>query len=533
MSINRRQFVQSSLLAGTGLMISPLKAFTTKKTSSLLGIHPFILQNPNAVFVMKTNIDLKTNSSAIKKAGLQFGRSVFGLTDNVEDGIPLTHKIVIKPNLTCRDRSHINYTIERSMGIVTDTFFVEGIIESLKELGIASEQFYIREVNCPYDLDDGGYLAMAERTGIDLLGINTPAAELSSDKVHWVDVPSGVCFKRIPYLWPVNAPDTFLLNIAKFKAHGMGLTLCAKNLQGAIAMNYQAHCTYYGKTMQGVNPADLSSTADADILANYNRHKADGIPRWDKPGDMGGIWQETWTTRCLDNNSVSFAGLHIIEGIYGRDGNFIDGPDQEGLATDYMTNCIIFGRNQFHVDNIGHYLGGHEPGNFGLFHIAKERGMALTINPSEIALYEWLPETGAVLADLNSFQRYPLKTYYLQRDYNGQDEPYWHLVNEHYDYGVSTMNNRNTSIDNFILQQNFPNPVQNRTSINFQLPKIGHVTFEVLNENGNVIDVLVNSQLNGGDYSVIWNVSNYPSGTYIYRIRYNGYSKVRKMIVLH
>ncbi len=135
------------------------------------------------------------------------------------------------------------------MGIVTDAYFVEGIIESMKELTIAAEQFYIREVNCPDDLADGGYPEMAARTGIDLKCIDTPAANLSPSQVQWVDVPDGVWFRKIPYLWPVNAPDTFLLNIAKFKAHGMGLTLCAKNLQGTIAKNYQAHCTAYGEAM--------------------------------------------------------------------------------------------------------------------------------------------------------------------------------------------------------------------------------------------------------------------------------------------
>ena len=154
MPINRRKFVQSTFLAGAGLMVSPARSLNLRKVS-LFGINPFILQNPEAVFVMQTNVDLKTNSSAIKAAGLNFGRSVFGLTDNVESGIPLTHKVVIKPNLTCRARSHSGYTAERSMGIVTDAFFVEGVIESLKELGIASGQFYIREVNCPDDLEGG------------------------------------------------------------------------------------------------------------------------------------------------------------------------------------------------------------------------------------------------------------------------------------------------------------------------------------------------------------------------------------------
>lgn len=289
MRITRQKFIQSSVVAGAGLILTPYRSFINQMEFSSFGIHPFILQNPYAVFIMSTNINRKTDSSAIKVAGLDFGRSVFGLTDDAATGIPLTHKVVIKPNLTCRVRSHSLYTVERSMGIVTDANFVEGIIDSLKELGIAAGKFYIREVNCPDDLADGGYPDMAQRTGIDLQGIDTPVTELSPDKVQWVDVPDGVCFKRIPYLWPVNAPDTFLLNISKFKAHGMGLTLCAKNLQVTIAMNYQAHCTRYGYTMYGVNPSDLNPNANADILATIWRDMNLVIL-----GSSIWPWSETW-----------------------------------------------------------------------------------------------------------------------------------------------------------------------------------------------------------------------------------------------
>jgi hypothetical protein len=533
MPINRRQFVQSSLFAGAGLMLTPYRSFSNAKVSSYFGIHPFILQNPEAVFVMTTQVNMKTNSTAIKGAGLDFGRSVFGLTDDSVNGIPLTHKVVIKPNLTCRQRGSTSYSILRSMGIVTDAYFVEGIVESLKELGIASGQFYVREVNCPEDLADGGYLDLATRTGIDVKAIDTPAAQLSPDKIVWKDVPDGVWFKRIPYLWPVNAPDTLLLNISKLKAHGMGLTLCAKNLQGTIAMNYQAHCTSYGDPMYGVNPADLNPTANADILANYNRHVANGIPRWDRPGKTGGIWQETWATRCLDNNSVTFAGLHIIEGIYGRDGNFMEGPNSQDLANDYMTNYIVFGRNQFHVDNIGHYLGGHEPGNFGLLHMAKERGMASTINPSEIALYHWDPETGATLADLSGFQRYPLKTYYLQRDYNGQTEPYWHMVDEAYDYGATGIHDIPGKVNDFSIGRNYPNPVENTTSIDFNIPRNGHVSIEIINDKGQIMEVLADKQISSGSHTVTWNGKNYPAGLYVCRMRFEGSAAIQKVMVLH
>jgi hypothetical protein len=533
MTITRRQFLQSSLVAGAGLMFGPAKNSINGTKSSFFSVNPFILRNPDSVFIMKTDVDRKTNSSAIKSAGLEFGRSVFGLSDNPDDGIPLTHKIVIKPNLTCRARGSSLYTIERSMGIVTDVFFVEGIIESLKELSIPAGQFYIREVNCADDFSDGGYIQMAARTGIDLKGIDTPAKDLSPDLVQWVDVPNGVWFKKIPYLWPVNAPETFLLNISKFKAHGMGLTLCSKNLQGTIAYNYQAHCTKYGINMNGVNANHISPSANEDILANYNRHVHKSIPRWDRPGSTGGLWQETWATRCLDNNSVTFAGLHIIEGIYGRDGNFLEGPNSQNLANDYMTNYIIFGRNQFYVDIIGHYLAGHEPGNFGLFHMALERGMITTFNPKDIPVYEWNAGEGQSLADLTSFQRYPLKTYYLQRDYNGQTEPYWHLVNEPYYYNATGIDTLPYDPANFYLKQNFPNPVLNTTTLAFHIPGNGHVKLEILNNYGQVIDLLVNKQLSFGEHTITWNSRNNPSGFYVCRLQFEGSSRTQKMMVLH
>lgn len=93
------------MLAGAGLVMSPDNCLCDEKASAYFGIHPFILMNQDAVFIMKTNVDVKTNSSAIKKAGLDFGRSVFCATDDEVNGIPLNNKVVIKPNLTCRART--------------------------------------------------------------------------------------------------------------------------------------------------------------------------------------------------------------------------------------------------------------------------------------------------------------------------------------------------------------------------------------------------------------------------------------------
>lgn len=532
MTQNRRSFIRASTIAGSGLMLNPLRALDRQfiNAESLIGVHPFIFDNEDAVFIMKTDVDVKTNASAIKQAGLSFGRSVFGLTDDPDNGAPLTDKVVIKPNLTCRGKWDADYTTERSMGVVTDSNFTEGIIESLKELEISASQIYAREVNCPEDLAEGGYIDMAERTGIDLKGIDTPYSDLTPDQLQWMDVEDGLYFNRIPFLWPVNSPDSWLLNIAKLKTHSMGLTLCAKNIQGTIAMNYQKHCSVHGSHLD-ILEQDIQANAFTSIENNYNRHVADGVPRWDKPGQEGGIWMETWASRCLDNNSVTKAGLHVIEGVYGRDGHFIDGPN-DGLANDYMTNVIIFGLNPFYVDIVGHWIGGHEPGNFGLFHMALERGEVSTINPANIPVYEWDADTGAELKDLDEFQRQPLKTNYLQKDYDGGSEDYWHMVDEDFDYSSVSGAINKLSPFPFNLGGNFPNPFSENTHIPFQIQKAGHVYIEVINELGKTVDVLENRKMIPGNHMITWNSSNFPAGLYLCRMQFGGMLKSSKMLLI-
>lgn len=531
--LNRRSFIRSSLVTGSGLMLSPLPAWSRygKAAGSLMGVHPFIQDHPDAVFIMRTDVDVKTNSAAMKEAGLSFGSSVFGLTDDPVHGVPLTNRFAIKPNLTCRFRWHDNYTVEGSMGIVTDAHFTEGIVESMKELSIGASQIHMREVNCPEDLEDGGYNAMALRTGIDLQCIETPYDQLDPSQITWSEVENGKYFRRLPHIWPVNAPDTWLLNIAKLKTHAMGLTLCAKNLQGSIVKNYQQHCGNWGEPLN-VNSADVQTNAFSNIESNYNTHLSQGIPRWNRPGhSSGGIWMETWASRCLDNNAVTTAGLHIIEGIYGRDGHFIDGPNG-GLANDYMTNYIIFGLNPFYTDIIGHWIGGHEPGNFGLFHMAREDGRISTFNPANIKVYEWDPESGATYRHLSAFERHPLKTMYLRKDYNGNNEDYWHMVDEHFDYAAFGDPSTDVPSKNFSLGANYPNPASHRTSIPFQLVKGADVRMEIIDASGALADVLVDDYLPAGSHMVSWNCQNHPAGLYLYQMRTGGKTLHGKVMVV-
>ncbi len=527
--VTRRNFVKTLSAAGTLSMIDPMIAFPRSLSGqSGYGINSFIENNPDAVFIMRTEVTSKFNSSQKLLAGQQFAQHVFVPKSPEEGGFQLSNDLLIKPNLTCRYSFDKRYTVDGTMGIQTDCYFMEGIINQLLDLGLSGNKIAFRETNCPEDFDDGGYLDLATRKGLSIADRSAPIGTIDEQFINWVDIPEGVFFNRIPYLAPAHSPNSPILNVAKFKTHSMGVTGCAKNIQGLNALPYVRHCTEYQNEME-VHPDHIQANAKEQIMNNYNRRK-DIVPRWDRPERNGGLWQETWATRCLDNNSVTKPALNIIEGIYGRDGHFINGP-HSGLAKDFMANVIIFGKNAFHVDNIAHYLAGHEPGNFGLFHMALERNMLTIMDPRKIPVYEWFSNGTAELTPIEDFERTPLKTMYLTRDYNGQTEDRWHLVDEPFDYSGFSSDHELPLYGN--LAQNYPNPASGITQIEYSLVNPGHASIEIFDLQMRRVAVLTDKTHLPGAHFVTWNTHQVPAGQYIYRLTSRGISESKRMLVIH
>jgi uncharacterized protein (DUF362 family) len=413
----------------------------------LFSLHPFLQAHPEAVFVKRTSVETKTDAAAKRDGGVQLARELFVL--GTASGIPLSHLMAIKANVTCTSGKG---NTPQGMGIITDVHLVEGVIEGLKGLGFPTDGIHLHEGNwlndgyCATDLAATGYPEMAKRTGIHLLDlpggrdITQQSLDTLKDgqEVIWKDCPSGVVFKRIGYVAPYNQADSWLLNIAKFKAHGMGMSLAVKNLQGMCVSPHVHFCEGVSETLKHL-PAirsDFQPDLEEHVAALHAQHVKAGIARWDRPGRdwNSGYGMEMWAQRTCDSLSVTKAGLSIIEGIYGRNGNgFLEGPGPGGVAQDFMANLLIFGVDPFRVDIIATWLAGHEPGNMGLFHIAKERGLSTVVNPMEIPVYLW-SDGEPRLASLAGFERVPLQTYYLQRDYNGQHEPLYPLVDERCSY---------------------------------------------------------------------------------------------------
>ncbi|HMQ69818.1 MAG TPA: T9SS type A sorting domain-containing protein [Ignavibacteria bacterium] len=71
----------------------------------------------------------------------------------------------------------------------------------------------------------------------------------------------------------------------------------------------------------------------------------------------------------------------------------------------------------------------------------------------------------------------------------------------------------------FNLNQNFPNPFNPVTSIDFELPFTGNTELTVFDINGKTVDVLINGSKPAGKYSVSFNAANLPSGVYLYKLK--------------
>jgi hypothetical protein len=87
------------------------------------------------------------------------------------------------------------------------------------------------------------------------------------------------------------------------------------------------------------------------------------------------------------------------------------------------------------------------------------------------------------------------------------------------------------------LSQNWPNPFNASTVIDFGLPEDGHVAFGVYDVLGRRIRVLIDGYRPAGYHSVTWNGRDnngreVASGIYFYRLTTKAFTESRKMVLV-
>jgi hypothetical protein len=79
---------------------------------------------------------------------------------------------------------------------------------------------------------------------------------------------------------------------------------------------------------------------------------------------------------------------------------------------------------------------------------------------------------------------------------------------------------------------NSPNPFNPATQIRYPLAEAGLVKLTVYNTVGQEVSRLVNASQTAGDYTVTWDAKDVASGLYYYRLEVDGFSEIRKMLLM-
>lgn len=82
----------------------------------------------------------------------------------------------------------------------------------------------------------------------------------------------------------------------------------------------------------------------------------------------------------------------------------------------------------------------------------------------------------------------------------------------------------------FMLGQNYPNPFDNSTTIEFRIVKAGKVSLEVFNTLGQLVDVIVDESLPAGNYTKQWSPKGISNGIYFYQLRAEGIKETKKLV---
>ncbi|MBM4160919.1 MAG: T9SS type A sorting domain-containing protein [Ignavibacteria bacterium] len=97
---------------------------------------------------------------------------------------------------------------------------------------------------------------------------------------------------------------------------------------------------------------------------------------------------------------------------------------------------------------------------------------------------------------------------------------------------VLSVKEKGEAPEGFGLSQNFPNPFNGMTSVEFRMADFGFVRLKVFDVLGRQVAVLVNEEIAPGIYTVKWDASGLPSGMYLCRLQVREWVETKKVMLV-
>ena len=84
----------------------------------------------------------------------------------------------------------------------------------------------------------------------------------------------------------------------------------------------------------------------------------------------------------------------------------------------------------------------------------------------------------------------------------------------------------------FKLYDNYPNPFNPTTNINYELPITNYVDLSIYNLLGQKVATLISQKQEAGYHSIEWDASNLSAGTYFIKLDAGEFTQIRKAVLL-
>jgi hypothetical protein len=86
--------------------------------------------------------------------------------------------------------------------------------------------------------------------------------------------------------------------------------------------------------------------------------------------------------------------------------------------------------------------------------------------------------------------------------------------------------------ETILLNQNYPNPFRQSTTISFRIPSKAFSSLKITNALGTIVSILVSEKLPEGTYKYNWDATGLPAGVYFYQLQADGRFLTKKLILL-
>ena len=96
---------------------------------------------------------------------------------------------------------------------------------------------------------------------------------------------------------------------------------------------------------------------------------------------------------------------------------------------------------------------------------------------------------------------------------------------------VSVINNI-PSPETMRLYNSYPNPFNSSTTIQFRIPQNSHLTLDILDINGGIVEKLFSGKLEKGSHFVTWNPPHISSGIYFMVLQSNNNIMTNKLLYI-